>query len=321
MSLATDTRAAAPAWKVWAALWTVYIVWGSTYLAIRVTVETLPPLFAMGVRFIVAGILVYVTLLIRRGREGVRVTPRQLLACGIVGTFFFLGANGMVAIAELDVPSSLAALIISSVPLWVILFRAIGGDRVRGGTLLGVLIGFSGVGILVLPGSRPSGATLIGVVLLIFASASWAFGSILSTRFDMPKDLMLSSGYQMITGGVALVVGGLIRGEASGFDPSAWSLASLAGMAYLVTIGSLVGFTAYAWLLQNAPISKVSTYAYVNPVVAIILGWLILSESITTNTLLGAAVIVGSVAFIVRKEAQPHIETEPQPALVGVEST
>ncbi|HEV3472814.1 MAG TPA: EamA family transporter, partial [Actinomycetota bacterium] len=201
-----------------------------------------------------------------------------------------------------------------------ILFRAIGGDRVRGGTLFGVLIGFSGVAILVLPGSRPAGATLVGVVLLIFAAASWAFGSVLSTRFDMPQDLMVSSGYQMITGGVALVVGGLIRGETAGFDPQAWSLASLAGMAYLITIGSLVGFTAYAWLLQNAPISKVSTYAYVNPVVAIILGWLILSESITTNTLVGAAVIVGSVAFIVRKEAEPEVQDEPQPALVGVES-
>lgn len=320
MSSPTPSRPPAPAWKVWAALWAVYIVWGSTYLAIRVTVETLPPLFAMGVRFIIAGILVYVTLLIRRGREGVRVTPKQLLACGIVGTFFFLGANGMVAIAELDVPSSLAALIISSVPLWVILFRFVIGDRVSGATLLGVVLGFSGVGILVLPGSRPAGATLIGVLLLIFASASWAFGSILSTRFDMPKDLMLSSAYQMITGGVSLVIGGLVRGETSGFDPSAWSLASLFAMAYLVTIGSLVGFTAYAWLLQNAPISKVSTYAYVNPVVAIILGWLILDESITTNTLLGAAVIVGSVAFIVRKETQPHVESEAQPALVGVES-
>ena len=315
-----STRPVAPTWKVWAALWTVYIVWGSTYLAIRVTVETLPPLLAMGVRFIIAGILVYLTLLIRRGRDGVRVTPTQLFTCAVVGTFFFLGANGMVAIAEQDVPSSLAALIISSVPLWVILFRTILGDKVRGATLLGIVIGFSGVGILVLPGSRPTGATFLGVGLLIFASASWAFGSILSTRFDMPKDLMLSSGYQMITGGVALVIGGLVRGEATGFDPDAWSVASLGAMAYLVTIGSLVGFTAYAWLLQNAPISKVSTYAYVNPVVAIILGWLILSESITTNILLGAAVIVGSVAFIVRKETQPDTEPESQAALVGAES-
>jgi drug/metabolite transporter (DMT)-like permease len=305
---------------VWTALWIVYIVWGSTYLAIRVTVETLPPLLSMGVRFMVAGLILYAVLLVKRGRAGVRVTRPQLLASAIVGSFLFLGANGMVAIAELEVPSSLAALIISSVPLWVILFRSLGGDKATRGTFLGVAAGFAGVAVLVQPGSRPEGVGLWGVALLVIASASWAGGSFLSTRFEMPRDLLLSATYQMIGGGIALVLGGFLRGETSGFDASAWSAGSLSAFVYLVFIGSLVGFTAYAWLLQNAPISKVSTYAYVNPVVAIFLGWLILDESVTTTTLIGASVIVASVAFIVKKEVQPHAEIEEIPAPVGATS-
>lgn len=305
-----DADGNAPVWMVWAALWVVYIVWGSTYLAIRVTVETLPPLLAMGVRFLIAGLIVYTVLLIKRGRAGVRVSPRQLVSCAIVGTWLFLFGNGMVAVAELELPSSLAALIIASVPLWVIIMRAFTGDRVSLGTLAGVAVGFTGVAILVLPGNRPSGVPTWSIMLIIFASAGWAIGSFLSTRISMPKDLLVSSSYQMMGGGIALVIGGLVRGEASGFDASSWSGASLWGFLYLITMGSLVGFTAYAWLLQNAPISKVATYAYVNPVVAIFLGWLILSEAVTTNTILGALVIVISVAFIVRKESKPHAQTE-----------
>jgi drug/metabolite transporter (DMT)-like permease len=314
------THTPAPSWQVWTGLWAVYLVWGSTYLAIRVTVETIPPLLSMGTRFIIAGLLLYTVLLIRRGRAGVRVTRPQLLSCAIVGTFLFLGANGLVAVAETEVPSGLAALIISSVPLWVILFRTLGGDRVTRGTLVGVAAGFAGVALLVQPGSRPEGVGLWGVWLLIIASASWAAGSYMSTKFEMPRDLLLSATYQMIGGGIALMVGGLIKGEASGFDASAWSGASLIAFAYLVSVGSLVGFTAYAWLLQNAPISKVATYAYVNPVVAIFLGWIILDESVTSMTLIGATIIVASVAFIVRKESQPSEEAEPVPGPAGASS-
>jgi len=307
----------APSWQIWAGLWAVYLVWGSTYLGIRVTVETLPPLLAMGLRFIAAGLILYSVLLVRRGRAGVRVTRPQLLACTIVGVFLFLGANGMVAIAETEVPSGLAALIISSVPLWVILFRTLGGDRVARGTLVGVAAGFAGVAVLIGPGSRPEGVGLWGVALLVLASASWAAGSYMSTKVEMPRDLLLSATYQMIGGGISLILGGLIKGEASGFDASLWSGASLIAFAYLIFVGSLVGFTAYAWLLQNAPISKVSTYAYVNPVVAIFLGWIILDEAVTSTTLIGAAVIVASVAFIVRKESQPSAEVDRVPAPAG----
>lgn len=314
-----DAEGNAPKWLVWAALWVVYIVWGSTYLAIRVMVETIPPLLSSGIRFLTAGLIVYTVLFLKRGRDGVRVTPQQLLYCFLVGTALFLGANGSVAVGELEVPSSLAALIISSVPLWVIILRAVAGDRVSSGTLIGVLAGFSGVALLVIPGDRPGGASWWGIGLIIFASLSWAVGSFWSTRFRMPKDLMVSSTYQMIGGGLSLIVGGLIRGEANGFDASEWSGASIAGFVYLVFFGSLLAFTAYAWLLQNAPISQVATYAYVNPVVAIILGSVILNEEISSNTLIGAAVIVASVAFIVRKESKPRRTTEPAPAVLGAD--
>jgi len=314
-----DAEGNAPAWLVWAALWVVYIVWGSTYLAIRVMVETIPPLLSSGIRFLTAGLIVYTVLLIKRGRAGVRVTPQQLLYCFLVGTALFLGANGAVAVGELEVPSSLAALIISSVPLWVIILRALSGDRVSLGTFIGVLAGFSGVAVLVVPGDRPGDATWWGIGLIIFASISWAIGSFWSTRFKMPKDLMVSSTYQMIGGGLAMIVAGLIRGEANGFEASDWSGASIAAFFYLVFFGSLLAFTAYAWLLQNAPISQVATYAYVNPVVAIILGSVILNEEISSNTLIGAAVIVASVAFIVRKEAKPRRASESAPAVLGAD--
>lgn len=310
MKVERDAEGNAPAWLVWTALLTVYIVWGSTYLAIRVTVETLPPLLAMGARFILAGLVLYTVLLVKRGREGVRVTPQQLLSCFVLGTCFFLFANGMVAIAELELPSSLAALIIASVPLWVVAFRALTGDRVTFGSIAGLAVGFSGVAILVMPGNRPDGVPTWAFVLINVASFSWALGSFLSIRMTVPKDLLVSSAYQMIGGGIALAIGGLLRGEARGFDASDWSGASLLGFFYLVTMGSLVGFTAYAWLLQNAPIGKVSTYAYVNPVVAIFLGWVILAEEVTVTTLIGAAVIVASVAFIVRKESRPTSDKE-----------
>ncbi|MEA2452330.1 MAG: hypothetical protein QOG04_1040 [Actinomycetota bacterium] len=315
MNVQRDAEGNAPSWLVWVALWVVYIIWGSTYLAIRVSVETLPPLLAMGVRFLIAGLIVYTVLLIKRGRAGVRITPKQLISCAVVGTCLFLFANGMVAVSELELPSSLAALIIASVPLWVIILRRFAGDRVSLGTLVGVAVGFSGVAILVMPGNRPTGIPTWSIALILFASAAWALGSFLSTRMSLPKDLFLSSAYQMMGGGIALVIGGLIRGEASHFDASSWSAASLWGFFYLITMGSLVGFTAYAWLLQNAPISKVATYAYVNPVVAIFLGWLILSEEVSSTTIVGALVIVISVAFIVRKESKPRAQVEPTAAV------
>ncbi|HEX2295157.1 MAG TPA: EamA family transporter [Actinomycetota bacterium] len=307
MSLQTkDYDGAAPSWMVWSALWVVYIVWGSTYLAIRVVVETLPPLLSAGARFTLAGVVLFAILVVRRGVAAVKVTRRELGASLLVGAALLLGGNGLVSLAERDVSSSLAALIIASTPLWVILLRKLSGDKISRGTLVGVAIGFAGVAILVLPGGDSNAASLGGLLLLVVAAASWASGSFFSSRLPLPHDPFVSTATQMVVGGLVLVVAGLVTGEAAGLDPSEFSGASIGAFAYLVTVGSLFAFTCYVWLLQNAPISKVATYAYVNPVIAIFLGWLILSESITTTILVGAAVIVSSVAFIVSKESAPQ---------------
>lgn len=319
--------APAPSWMVWAALWVIYIVWGSTYLAIRVTVETLPPFLSAGSRFLLAGVIVFAFLAIRKGLAAIRLTGREIAASALVGAALLFGGNGLVSLAEQEVSSSLAALIIASVPLWVILLRTLTGERVSRGTLVGVAIGFAGVAMLVLPGAGSDGAGLAGVLTLVVASASWASGSFFSSRLPLPSNPFVSTAAQMVLGGLVLLVAGAASGELSGLDASEFSGASIGAFAYLVTVGSLFAFTAYVWLLQNAPISKVATYAYVNPVIAIFLGWLILSESITTNILIGAAVIVSSVAFIVSKEsapAQPDADEADAPAeaaLAGASST
>jgi len=302
---------------VWMALWIVYIVWGSTYLAIRVTVETLPPLLTAGVRFILAGGVIFLWLRIRKGKGAGHVTLSEMLWSTLIGAGLIMGGNGLVMIAEQDVPSSYAALIIASVPLWVVVLRYVLRERVNLVTLLSVVVGFVGVGVLVVPGDKPGDATTMGVFLLVLASIFWASASFFAKKVPLPKDPFANTAMQMVGGGAVTLVAGLIHGELGQFAWSDVSDSSIIAFSYLVSIGSLVAFTAYVWLLQNAPISKVATYAYVNPVIAIFLGWLILSESITTTILVGAAVIVSSVAFIVSKEsapAKPEVDEADAPA-------
>ena len=291
--------APAPAWKVWGALWTVYIVWGSTYLAIRVMVETVPPLLGAGVRFLVAGAVMVGVLSLRRS---VRPTRNQLLSALLVGALL-PGANAVVSVAEQEVPSSIAALLIGSVPLWVILLRRATGDSVPRASVGAVLVGFAGVALLLRPGEQSGDATFLGLLACVAAAVMWASGSFASPRLQLPRDPLVSTGWQMLLGGMVISVAGLVSGEAGHVDFQAFSTRSVVALAYLVAIGSCVGYTAYAWLLQNAPISRVATYAYVNPAVAIVLGWLILDEVITPITLIGATIIVLSVALVVRTES------------------
>jgi drug/metabolite transporter (DMT)-like permease len=295
-------RSAAPGWQVWTALWIVYIVWGSTYLAIRVVVETIPPLLSAGVRFGVAGLVLVAVLALQRGFAAVRPTRAQLGGAALVG-LLLPGANAVVSVAEQEVPSSIAALLIASVPLWVILLRAGSGDRVSLRGAASVLVGFAGVALLVRPGEQSGDATMLGLLACVGAALMWASGSFASPRLALPRDPLSSVGWQMLLGGLAIVAVGLAIGEGGDVDVDAFSARSLLALAYLIVFGSWVAYTAYAWLLQNAPISKVSTYAYVNPVVAIFLGWLILDEVVTSTTLVGAAIIVASVALVVRTES------------------
>jgi drug/metabolite transporter (DMT)-like permease len=199
------------------------------------------------------------------------------------------------------------------VPLWVIVLRAVSKERVPRGTLWGVLLGFAGVALLVLPGDKPEHAPLAGMLLLVVAAFFWATGSFYSRRLPLPGDPLLSTAVQMLTGGAVILVAALVRGEFGSVHVEEFSARSIIALAYLVLIGSLVAFTAYVWVLQHAPVSKVATYAYVNPVIAVFLGWFVLSEEITPFVLAGAAVIVSSVAFIVRKEAaaeKPEVPAE-----------
>ena len=323
MKLEARPDRSAPAWMVWGALWVVYIVWGSTYLAIRVVVETVPPLTSAAIRFLIAGALLYLWLAIRHGRAHVKVTARQLAASTAVGAALLFGGNGLVSIAELDVPSGLAALLIASAPLWVVILRRVFGERVPLGTLGGVVVGFAGVGLLVLSNDRAGGAPIGGMLLLIAAAAFWAGGSFFSKRLPLPADPFVSTAVQMLCGGVVLVVAGLARGELWNLDPAAFSAASLFGIAYLIVFGSLLAFTSYVWLLQHAPISKVATYAYVNPVIAVFAGWLILSEEITSMVIVSSVIIVASVATIVRKESGPpqeEVAEAPIPAFARADA-
>ncbi|MGW0030651.1 EamA family transporter [Streptomyces sp. NPDC003314] len=286
---------------VWAALGIVYVVWGSTYLGIRVVVETLPPFLSGGARFVTAGLLLAGIIAWRQGPAALRVTRRQLGSAVLVGLLLVLGGNGLVVLAETSVPSGLAALLIAVVPAWVVVLRAAAGERPGPGAIGGVLLGLAGLGVLTLPGL--TGEVRIGGVLLVIAAAlSWSVGSFTSSRLPMPANPFTASAYEMVAGGLAGVAVGLFRGEHHGLDLAEVSTRSWTALAYLVVFGSLVAFTAYAWLLQAAPISLVATYAYVNPVVAVALGALVLNEALTWPVLLGGAIVVAGVCLIVSTE-------------------
>jgi drug/metabolite transporter (DMT)-like permease len=290
---------------VWTALGTVYIVWGSTYLFIRLMVRTIPPLLGAGVRFVVAGALVCAFVAARRGFGALRFTRRQLVSATLIGVLMPAGGNGIVTLAEKQVPSGMAALLIASVPLWVAIYRIIDGQRVRRGTIAGLVLGFSGVALLLLPGGRPSGAHLAGILLVLLAASSWAGGTFLSPRVSLPADPFVNTGVEMLIGGAVLCVAGLAAGEAGQFDVSSFSAESIGGLLYLIFVGSIPAYFAFVWVLNHAPVSKVATYAYVNPVIAVLLGWLVLSEDVTVTVLIGTGVIVASVAMIVRNESRP----------------
>lgn len=263
----------------------------------------MPPLLGAGVRFAAAGAVFLAVLRLRSGATRVRITRRQAGFALVAGSLLCFGGNGLVTVAEQEVPSGLAALIIGAVPLWVVTMRLADGDRVPAGTLAGVALGFAGLAVLVLPGDRPGDAPLWGVLLIVAASISWAAGSYYSKRMDLPLDTFVSTAFQMLLGGAAMVVAGLLVGEAGDLDLGAFSARSLGAFAYLIVFGSLLAYTAYTWLLQNAPISTVATYAYVNPVIAVALGALVLSEEITPTVVVGTVAIVCSVAAVVRREA------------------
>jgi drug/metabolite transporter (DMT)-like permease len=296
------------------ALAIIYVVWGSTYLAIRVMVEDVPPLLGAGVRFLLAGALLYAWVAARRPAG--RVTRAELAGCALAGTLLMFGGNGLVTVAERDVPSGLAALLIASVPLWVIVLRAVFRERPARASALGVIGGFAGAAILLAPGQRPAGTSLWACLLVVAAAMCWASGSYAGSRLRMPADPLRSTALQMLFGGGAMTLVAVPAGEPWALHLGDVSSDSWFAFAFLVVVGSIVAFTAYAWLLRNVPISTVATYAYVNPVIAVFLGAVILSEHVSSATLVGMGIIVASVAFTLRVEGTRRPEQPPEPRRV-----
>ena len=309
----TDTTGAlrAPVLKVALALGAVYLIWGSTYLAIRFAIETMPPFLMAACRYLTAGALLY-------GWSRLRGAPRPSLlhwrSAVAVGAFLLLGGNGGVVWAEQRVDSGLAALLISTEPLWIVLLFWLGSGRKRlhPRVIAGMLLGFAGVMLLVRPGSSDS-VDLLGAAALVLASLSWAWGSLYGQRAALPASPLTATGMQMLGGGALLLVASAVTGEPARFTLAAVSARSLLALAYLVVFGAIVAFTAYVWLLRVAPPVLVSTYAYVNPVVAVFLGWALAGEPLTARILGAAAVILTGVVLITTAQRKPAAEKKDCP--------
>ncbi|MFI6452313.1 EamA family transporter [Streptosporangium amethystogenes] len=310
-----DSADSRKALLVWGALAIVYVVWGSTYLAIMIVIETMPPLLSGAIRFVTAALVLGVAVRLLKGRESFRMTWKEAGGAALVGLLLLNGGNGMVAVAEQHISSGLAALLVASTPLWLVIFRVLFRDRPQVLTLTGVLIGFGGVALLSLTGGS-SAADSTGIVIILLASLSWSVGSFLTSRIPMPANPFTASAVEMAAGGVGLALTATVVGEH--VDLADVSTRSWIALAYLIMVGSLVGFTAYVWLLNNAPISLVSTYAYVNPVVAVVLGALVLNEEVTGSMIAGGLVIVLGVALVVSTERRkkPEPVSGPEPATV-----
>ena len=294
--------------RVWAALWVVYLVWGSTYLAIRVGVqpthgEGIPPLIMAGMRFTTAGVLMLV-LFVRRPAPDDAPDPlgwRQWGAAAIIGCALLLGGNGLVSIAEKRIPSGIAAVVVATVPTWAAVLGAMFGlEKVTLRHAAGLALGFAGVAALVV-GHGSGKIDAVGVITVVIAALSWAAGSVWALRAPTVRRPLVMVGMEMVGGGLGCTIVGLARGEIGDFHPGAVPTRSWVALVYLVVAGSMLAYTAYVWLLHNARLSLVTTYTYVNPIVAVALGALILDESLSLRTVLASAAIVVGVMLIIRR--------------------
>ncbi len=304
-------------WKVWTALWIVYLVWGSTYFAIKVSVRTLPPLLSAGFRFTLAGLLLAAILAARR--TPLRVPWRQASAAAGVGVALLACGVGVVTLAETRIDSSVAAVIAGSVPLQVILWRTLARERVATATKLSAVVGLAGLLLIIVPTGVSGGSTAVGLAMMLGASFAWSTGSFVSRRMPLPRDPFVATIYEMLGGGAVLIVAALALGEAGDISANGVSTASLAAWLYLSLAGSLIAFTAYAWLLHHAPISQVVTHQYVNPLVAIALGALLLGETLDVTTAIGALIVIGAVFATIRSESRQPAELPVAEALPSAE--
>jgi drug/metabolite transporter (DMT)-like permease len=338
-SISISRRRAAGPLAIWAGLLTLYFVWGSTYIGIRLGVETIPPFLMAGVRFLVAGgvVLAWEAGQAWRLRGDPTVpeaerpylpTRREWRDSAIVGGLLLFGGMGMVALGEKTVPAGIAAILIALLPVWVaVLGRVFFGERLPVAAFVGIVVGLAGVILLVGPFGAAGEMTFdpFGILVLLLSPLCWGSGSLYSShRAVLPRRPLTATGVQMICGGLLLVVGSVVVGELASFDVATVSARSWLGLAYLTTIGSLVGFTTYVWLLRVAPLPKIATYAYVNPVVAFVLAGILLGEAIEPRTVVAGAVIVFAVALIVTARsraaggaAEPREPVGEEPAASG----
>jgi drug/metabolite transporter (DMT)-like permease len=296
--------------KIWAALIAIYLAWGSTYLAIHFAVQSIPPFFMTGTRFLVAGVILYAW---RRLAGDPKPTRAQWKSAGWVGTLLLVGGIGGVSWAEQYVPSGIAALIVAATPLWVVLLEILLKHGKRPGliTLAGVAGGLAGIVILINPFESTGlqqGYSMAGIVVLLLAALSWSVGSLYSHDADLPGSTLLGSGMELLVGSAGSFILGLGLGEGSQLEISAITGRSVAGLAYLIVVGSLVGFVCYTWLLRAAPTELVVTYAYVNPLVAVALGSLLAQEILTPRVLMAAPLILLAVLFIQTKQGKSLVK-------------
>ncbi len=284
--------------RVWLALVTVYLVWGSTFIALAIVVRDLPPFLAMTVRHLAAGALLLAFALPRGDREHDRIGRPQVAAAFVVGGLLFVVGHGTLAWAQQTVPAGVAALLVGTIPIWMALLdRVFFGRRLSGSAYVGFALGFVGLGFLLDPFGSGS-VDRLAAIAIVLSAAGWAIGSLYARGAPLPERPLVSAGLGSLGGGVLCFVIAAASGE---IGEAQWTSDALLAMGYLIVAGSLVGFTAYVWLLRVAPISLVSTYAYVNPIVAVALGWLLLGEEITLQMAIAGAAILVSVALIVRK--------------------
>lgn len=304
--------------RIWTALLIVYVVWGSTYLAIRVAIETLPPFLMAAIRFLVAGGVLFAASAPRGDRARDPIGVRQWRPAAIVGAALMLGGNGGVVWAEGRIASGVAALLVATLSLWMALLSwLVLGERPSRLALVGLPLGFVGVALLVQPSSE-SGVDPFGAIVCMLASLSWAAGSLYARHAPLPRRSAVATAMQMITGGACLLLVAIASGELGRLRPETFSSRSLLAVAYLVVMGSLVAFSAYAWLIRVAPTALVATYAYVNPVVAVGLGWAFADEPVTPRMLVAGAIIVVAVVLIASGHAPaPSVDAVRQRALAA----
>jgi drug/metabolite transporter (DMT)-like permease len=296
--------------QIIAAFASIYLVWGSTYLAIRYAVETIPPFIMGGARFLVSGALLYAWARYRGAPKPARLHWRNAV---IAGAFLLLGGNGAVVWAEQYVPSGLTALLVSILPFWLVIIEWARPPRRRpsGLVLGGLVLGFIGIIVLIGPGNLGGNGDipLLGALVLILGSLSWAIGSFWSRDAMLPESGLLTTGMEMLGGGVLLLIVGVLSGELTDFDIYRVSKESAIGLLYLITFGSLIGFTSYIWLLDKVSPARLGTYAYVNPIVAVLLGWAIAGESLTVRTGVAAAIVICAVALITSARSSTSAQT------------